>query len=423
MRFWNQIVKSTLFKVTSLNGLSVLLRILTGLVTSKILSFYIGAAGMALVGNFRNFITSLESIATLGFQHGIVKNIAQHRSNPIYLTKLLQTVFSVYFLMASVLSLVLFLTANYWNNYLFGQDFSLELSIKALALVLPLYVFSAFMLAVINGLGYFKKVIVLNIIGNLIGLILSVVLIIKFKTIGALLSIVLAPALLFFVALFKIKKILQPLSFHLIFFDWGILKKLSSYSIMALFSAILSPMVFLAIRNNIIINLSIDEAGYWEGITRISSYYFLFISTLISVYFLPKLSASEHSYEIKKIIWSYLKNIIPIFLTGLVVIFILRNQIIQLLYTSEFEPMAALFFWQLIGDLFKAISLILGILFFAQKKTLAFIVFETISLSIMFFSTHFFISLIGIRGVVLAHTITYAIYTLLLAIYFRKSWR
>jgi O-antigen/teichoic acid export membrane protein len=233
---------------------------------------------------------------------------------------------------------------------------------------------------------------------------------------------VLAPTLLFFVALFKIKKVLHPVPFHSICFDWNILKNLSSYSLMALFSAILSPMVYVAIRNNIIINLSIESAGYWEGLTRIASYYFLFISSLISVYFLPKLSASNQYSELKKIIWSYFKNIIPIFIGGLVLVFFLRNHIIEVLYTSEFKPMESLFFWQLIGDLMKAISLIFGILFFVKKKTLAFIFFEVLSLSLMYFSTLYFISLIGIQGVVLAHAFTYAIYTIMLGIYFRKTW-
>ena len=60
-----------------------MLKIGTGLITSKILAIFIGPSGMALAGNFKNFMTSIESIATLGFQNGIVKYIVEHKHDEI----------------------------------------------------------------------------------------------------------------------------------------------------------------------------------------------------------------------------------------------------------------------------------------------------------------------------------------------------
>jgi PST family polysaccharide transporter len=80
-----------------------------------------------------------------------------------------------------------------------------------------------------------------------------------------------------------------------------------------------------------------------------------------------------------------------------------------------------LFFWQLIGDAFKAMSLILGYQFFAKKMTKAFIMTELFSLTVLWVSSTYFISVFGIEGVVIAHTITYFVYFLTLLFYFRKS--
>ena len=66
------------------------------------------------------------------------------------------------------------------------------------------------------------------------------------------------------------------------------LQNLSSYSLMALVSSVFGPLIFIAIRKYIIYNLSIEDAGFWEGMSRISSYYFLFITSILSIYFLPK---------------------------------------------------------------------------------------------------------------------------------------
>jgi len=65
---------------------------------------------------------------------------------------------------------------------------------------------SVFLLAVLNGLSKFKKVIWVNILGNIIALIVSLVMIFQFRTLGALLAIVISPSLLFFVTLYSVQK-------------------------------------------------------------------------------------------------------------------------------------------------------------------------------------------------------------------------
>ena len=95
--------------------------------------------------------------------------------------------------------------------------------------------------------------------------------------------------------------------------------------------------------------------------------------------------------------------------------------IIQVLFTKQFLPVSKLFFWQLIGDTFKAASFILGYQFYAKKLTKAFIFFELFSLAVLYFSSIYFISIYQIEGVVMAYAVTYGIYLGSLSIYFRKS--
>ena len=422
MNFIKTISRTPLFKVTSLNSISVLLKIGIGLITSKVLAIFIGPSGMALTGNLRNFLTSTESIATLGFQNGIVKYIVEHKENEEGLKRIISTVFLSLLTVTLVLSGVLFLFSSYWNDFIFGKVLEYASIFKILALVLPWYVVTIFLLAVINGLGKFKKVIYINVIGNCLGLVFSVFMVWKFTTFGALLSIIIPPSLLFFVAFYFINKEIQfikIISFH--FFDVQVLKKLSSYSLMALISSFFGPLVFLAIRNNVISTLGIEQAGYWEAVTRISTYYLMFISTILSVYFLPKLAFATSVKATKNVFWSYYKGILPLFAVGLVVLYFMRFMLVKLLFTSSFLPVASLFLWQIVGDIFKAASLILGYQFFAKKLTLAFIVTEIFSLFLMYSFSHYFILLYGLEGIVMAHALTYFIYLTVLLIYFRKS--
>lgn len=423
MNIFKQIAQKELFKITSLNSISVILKIIIGFVSSKVIAIFIGPSGMALVGNLRNFTASVEGIATLGFTNGIVKYVAQKEDNQEELKQFLSTVFITLFCVILVLSGLLYFLANYLNQEIFGSDFQYEWIFKAFGLALPWYIASLVLVSVINGFGEFKKVIYINIIGNVLGLLITVGLIFFYKTFGALLAVILSPSVLFFVTLFFIHKKINL--FQLIAiksFDFSVLKPMSEYSLMALISMIFGPMVYLAIRNSIIENFDINQAGYWEAITRISNYYLLFLTTVLTVYFLPKLSKSTSNAETKKVIWSYYKGIIPVFLVGLIAVYLLKNILIQILFTKEFLPISKLFFWQLLGDFFKALSTILALQFFAKKLTKAFIVTEIFSLTILWFSSIYLLSAYGIEGIVMAHAFTFFIYFVVLGIYFRRSW-
>ena len=422
MKLLKTIRRTPLFKITSLNSVSVLLKIIIGLITSKVIAVFVGPSGLALVGNLRNFLTSIENIATLGFQNGIVKYVVDHKNDNQELKKIISTVFLTLLISVLLLSGVLFLFAVYWNDFIFGKNYEYTIIFKVLALVLPWYTVSIFLITLINGLGKFNSVIKINIIGNIIGLFFSIIIIWQFKTFGALLSIIIPPSLLFFVAFYFINKeipFVKTISSS--YFDFRIIKNLSSYSLMALVSAVLGPLVFLAIRNNIIATLGIDQAGFWEAMTRISSYYLMFISTILTVYFLPKLAFATSKKATKNVIWSYYKTILPVFIFGLIIIYFLRFFIVKLLFTPIFLPVTGLFFWQLIGDVFKAGSIILGYQFYAKKLTIPFIISEVASLLLLYFFSNYFILLFGIEGVAMAYALNYFIYFLGLVVYFRKS--
>ncbi|MEC4005407.1 O-antigen translocase [Flavobacterium sp. SUN052] len=422
MSFIKEILSKPLFKATSLNGISILLKICIGFITSKFIAVFVGPSGMALVGNLRNFLSSTEAISTLGFENGVVKYVAEKKDNSEGLQKIISTVFVTIALLSCFLGVVLFLFSYNFNCSVFGINYHYNFVFKALALALPWYVGNIFLTAIINGLGNYKKVIYINAIGSCIGLFITVFLIWKFQINGAFLAVILTPTVLFAVSFGMINseiRILNHISWNS--FDFSILKKLSSFSLMVLVSSVFGPMVFLAIRNTIIEDIGVEQAGFWEAITRISSYYMLFVTTILMIYFLPKLAASKDNLETKSIFFSYYKGIIPVFLLGLISIYFLKKFIINILFTAAFQPLSQLFLWQLIGDFLKALALILGINFYAKNLTKAFIVTELVSLMILYFSSLFFLAKYGIEGVVIAHAFTYAVYLLVLSIYFRKS--
>src|SRR5262249_53188836 len=155
---------------TSLNSVSILIRFCIGFITSKVIAIFVGPGGMALVGNLRNFITTTEAFASLGFENGVVKYVAEQKDEKEKLKVTLSTIFISVTAVSGLLSLVLYLFADYFNTTVFGNLYQCNFVFRALALALPFYIGNIFLIATINGLGKFKKVIYINIIGSLIGL-------------------------------------------------------------------------------------------------------------------------------------------------------------------------------------------------------------------------------------------------------------
>jgi PST family polysaccharide transporter len=91
------------------------------------------------------------------------------------------------------------------------------------------------------------------------------------------------------------------------------------------------------------------------------------------------------------------------------------------LFTKAFLPVSELFIWQLSGDVFRSIALILGYNLVAKKLTFHFIIFEILSLSTMYILSKMLLPIHGIEGILIAHCCTYFIYMTILIIYFRKS--
>lgn len=412
----NGIAGNLLLKITSFNAVSVVLQILGGLVTSKLIAIYLGELGMALLGYLRNFMSITQTAGNLGLSNGLVKYVASEKKENHLLSKLLSTAVILSLIATIVIALVLFFGASFWSKHVFGIDDQYVFVFKFLALALPFMTANGILIAVINGQSAYKKVVKINIISNLLGIGITIPLIILIGIKGALAALVISPAIVFFVTLIALGKEGGPLkevrfsSFHK-----PSLLKLGSYTIMALLSMIVLPMVYIAIRKAIG-----EGAGYWDAMTRVSDYYFKFVATLMTLYILPQLAKAQTAQDFKREIFGFYKTILPLFAIGLLGIYFLREFIVQLIFTTEFLPMTVLFKWQLLGDLFKVASIVIGYQIIAKNNLRLFLITEIISLIIIYSSGLYFVSKYGYEGASMGHCLSYFIHLLVVLFIFRK---
>ena len=89
-------------------------------------------------------------------------------------------------------------------------------------------------------------------------------------------------------------------------------KLLLAFTLMGIVSGFTAPAMQLLVRDRIISKFSLVDAGCWQAVTRISDYYLAFITTVLGVYYLPRLSEIDCKTELKKEIVKGYKIILPV---------------------------------------------------------------------------------------------------------------
>ena len=411
-----------LFKAANLNTATIITKIFAGILTSKAIAVFIGVEGMALIGNIRNFLSAIQSFAILGFYKGLVKTIAEYKNDIVNLSKTLSTAYYVGFVSTISMSFICYYNAELINDFLFSSDYNYAYVIKVLALALPFYSLNLFSFSIMNGFSNFRMLFIINIIGQILGLLVTLLLIYQNNIDGALISAVIAPSLIFLITLVGIigrKNLVSQVRISRVSFD--IIKKFGPYALMALVSAIAIPIVSILIRNYLIEYVGMKDAGFWEAMNRISDYYLMFITSIMTLYILPRFNEIDSKKEFRKEVFSFYKSIIPIFGLGLVAIYFLRFLIIRLVFTTEFEPVEDLFLWQLLGDFVKVLSVVIAYQFLAKKMFTHFIVIELFLVFMLYFSSIYLIDIFGVKGAVIGHFVTYLMHYGIILLMFGSS--
>ena len=413
------LIKTDLVKVSFLNGISTLIKMATGLISIKIIASIIGPAGIALLGQLNNFSSIVLIFSNGGINSGITKYLSEYSKSENKYTLFLGTGFWITAVFSSITGLALIIGSGY-----FAESILHDIAYKSIFIVFGvtviLYAFNAYLIAIINGFKDYKSYILSNILGSIVGLVFSVFLALKYGLFGALISTVTFQSIVFFLTFAIISKSpwcnVKKITKH---FSKDVAIKLSHFSLMAMVSAITVPGSQMIVRGYITNFSSISAAGLWEGMNRISMMYLFVVMTSMTVYYIPRLSELRERNELRKEILSVYKLMIPFLMFSIVIIYFLRDFLIQLLFTSEFADMNSLFAFQLLGDLLKMSGWLLGSILIAKAMTKIYIIMELVNFVNISVLSYFFVKYYGAWGATVAYSITHLIYLVCLAIIFR----
>lgn len=410
-----------ILKITSLNAIVISIRLVVSVFIQRLLAITVGEAGIASIGQIRNVMAMLTSTTTLGTFNGVVKYVSEFKKDQLELTKIFSTV-TVFVMVGSLVSaIILFFGASYFSSFLFNsQDFIYIFQL--LSVIVPFIAINRVVSGVVNGLSDYKKYAKIELISYLLSTIALVYGLYSLDLKGVLVAIAITPIIQLVVLAFVFGKTMKRyVSFSTLSVSLIYKNKLLAFTLMSFISTFLLNYIELNIRTLVTEEISTNEAGYWTAMTNLSKNYMVFATGLFSLYVLPKFASIHSKYEFKTEVLTIYKTILPIFALGMVLVYLLRNYIIQIVY-PDFRGVEPLFKWQLLGDFVRLGALVLAHQFLAKRLVKSFVITEIISLGLFFILSKVFIQHYGTEGIVIAHFVRYVIYFVIVVFVIRAYY-
>ena len=418
--FAKRTAKEDIVKVFSFNAISTLVRMLTGLISVKVVASIIGPCGIALLGQLNNFSTILLGVANGGINSGITKYVAEYKEDESAIKKILSNALQITLFFTFIVSLGLIILHNQLSRLVMLSD-EYGYVFLIFGFTIFLYTLNTLLISILNGYKEFKRYVIVNISGTIVGLLFTICFVFSMGLKGALISAVSYQSVVFFVTFWICRKApWLSVIYYRERLDRKILRRFLNYSAMTLVSLSVVPVSQMLLRGYVISEISMTEAGWWEAMNRISNVYLMVITTSFSIYYLPRLSEIKEISELRYEIFKCYKVIIPILLSGLTLVYLLRHFVVMILFSPDFYPMESLFIWQLLGDFFKISSWLLAFLMVAKSMTKTFIATEVVFSGLFVVLGYLFMNLNGVVGITQAYFVNYVIYTVCMVVIFRK---
>jgi PST family polysaccharide transporter len=374
---------------------------------------------MYILGQLKDFLSITNVFSNFGTINGTIKYTAEYKDDETTLKSILGTSFKIHLYFSLIVLIFIIIFNNAISEYLFGND-----NYRTFLIVLGFSIVSisiqSLFLSILNGLKQIKLYVLINVIATIIGALILIALIINFNIEGALYAFAINQFLAFFLTLI-ILLFYKPFNLSLLFapFKKQSFKKLSQFSLMALVAPFCLISATFFVRTFLKTEFDQSHAGSWEGMWRISAMYLLFLTTTFKFYLIPTFSTLS-GLELRKEVFKVWKFMLPVIIVITLTIYVLRDFVVNTLLDEKFFLISVLIGYQLLGDIVRINSWVLGNILISKAKTTAFILFQIEWALVFSLLSYFLVNQFGFIGVAMAYFGAYLIHFILMNIYFRK---
>ncbi|WP_431048570.1 O-antigen translocase [Roseateles sp. L2-2] len=411
----------TLIKTSLLNGIAVATKVACALVLNKILALYVGPSGYAVIGQFQNAVAIAGNLVGNALSPGVTKATAEHFDAPARQHAVWQTALRLSLVACLLVALPILAGGADLVRWLLHRD-DLSTIYLWIAASLPALALNNLLLAIANGKKEVRTYVGANIATSLVSLLVTGGLTHVFglygtlaaSSIGAVLSLGVTAWLITRHGWFRFAHLWGRL-------DRGAGRELTGFALMGLTSAVALPMSQILIRDILVSHTGLATAGLWQASTKISELYLMLITTTLAVYYLPRIAEIRTGAELRREVFKVYRLVLPVTIAGALVIFLLRDFIVQVLFAADFAPMRALFPWQLTGDVIKIGSWVLGYIMLGRAMVRVFILTEILFSASLVTLSWCLVRQYGVIGAPMGYALNYALYWIAMALFVRKE--
>jgi len=362
-----------IIKSTSLFGLVQLSNLIISVVRHKFFAVLIGPAGYGTLSLLYSSFDIIRQFSGLGLDVAGVKKVSENKDNPIEKSKAAALIIRLS-IITGIAGTLFFIAISYnLSKWIFGNKTQV-ISLIIISIAILFRQIIAGQTAIMQGEGKLKYLAKTNLLGNLLGLLLSAPLFIYLKVDAILPSILLSAAVTLGVSCYYYSKMTiakHPLRYNVVIKEG----KQTLH-----FGALVAINGFLPVVANYIIQLYINhatgiaEVGLFNtGQVIITSYMGIIFSAMTMEYYPRLASHKKDHFKEGEAVSQQLTFSILLIIPVIVAFVGLMPIIIELLFSSKFLSVVPMLFWLVIAMFFKAISFCIGYVIIARADSSVFL--------------------------------------------------
>jgi PST family polysaccharide transporter len=341
-------------------GSSQALTTLVAIVRNKALAILLGPSGVGLISQLMTVQNFTASVVPMGMQLGALKYLSQIRiHSPVLLPRYISTTSRVFLWLSVITTMACLLFIKPLSSLALGNsEFYLYLVPPLLGV--PFLVQSQLWLTYLQSGLEIKTYAKVGIVTSVIGLFVVVPLVLQWGQWGASFHLLIFAIIGFVIARVyayqsidaQIKATVRTAPF-----DMQVLRNLLKFGGANLSVLALDMGIPFIIRAQIIHDLGLSANGIYQAVYAISTQILMMPMSALGIYALPRISQLIDKSEINAEVNTFVKFAFAICTPLILIILLMRDVVINLLFSAKFLPAIAILPWQLAGDLFRSVTM------------------------------------------------------------------
>ena len=397
--------------------------ILCSIIRTKLVALWIGPVGIGLFGLFNNALEMISTGTNLGIRSSSVRDISQAMDGDKSLVARMVTVvrkWSMWLGLAG--ALLTLMLAPLLSQVTFGDTQHIW-GFVALSVAVLLQALTNGEYAVLQGTARLKRLASVTLWGTIAGLAVSIPLFYLLRERSILPSILAyAFALAIFAWLFRNREYPVAAVSRSETFDMGKgFVRLGIYMTLGNFASILASYAFNAWLN---VNAGTEQVGFYQaGYTLINKYTGLILTALGMEYYPRLAKVADSRLRLRAFVSQEINVAIAVMAPVVALFILLREVVVWLLYTPDFNVILTFVSWGMIGTVLRTLSWCLAFTILAKGDGKTYLWTEVASAIINLVLNIVFYRWWGLTGLGIAFLVSYLLYTLIIAVVYFKGYR